>query len=99
MTKNTRIFHTRGFTLKAKQAEKAVADGAAVWVEYGVSIRQATIAESIAARNKQASEREPIADAELAGLIFQPPTRALESTRNERKLAWEANKFFHEATA
>jgi hypothetical protein len=99
MTNNTRISHTRGFTLKYKQAAKAVAEGSAVWVVYGESIRQASFAESVAARNKQAAEREPLADAEIAGLTFQPPARCAESTRNEMRLAWEANKFFAEARA
>ena len=98
MTNNTRISHDRGFTLKAKQALKAVANGSAMWIEYGVSIRQSTLEEKIAAINKQATEREPIADAEIAGLTFQPPARCAESARNEMRLAWEANKFFSEAT-
>ena len=92
MTNNTRISHARGFTLKAKQAIKAVAEGAAVWVVYGESIRQATFAESIAARNVQAKEREPIANAEIPGLIFKQPANSLISAHERRELVIAANQ-------
>ena len=97
MTNNTRILHARGFTLKAKQAMKAVAEGAAVWVEYGVSIRQATIEESIARRNQQAKERDPLPNAEIPGLTFQPPANAIKEMSEMYQLVQQANAFIAQA--
>lgn len=75
MSKNHRVLNiTRGHTLKFKQAEKAVDSCACTWVEYGKSIRDLTLAESIAQRHKQVKELEPLPMSELPGIIFQPPT-------------------------
>ena len=93
MTNNSRISHARGFTLKFKQALKAVEQCACVWVIYGHSIRDASLAESIAMRNKQASEREPLPNMEIPGLVYQPATRNLESSRKSYPLIRQAREF------
>ena len=46
-----------------------------MWVEYGVSVRNATLAESIAMRNLQAQQRQPLANAELPNTHYDGPTR------------------------
>jgi hypothetical protein len=64
---------TRNLHWKFRRAEKAVYECACDWVEYGVSVRDLTLAESIAARNVQAKNREPLAYAEIPGLVFNGP--------------------------
>lgn len=99
MTNNARVSNiTRGYSLKHKQAVRAVDNCAAAWVVYGESIRDLTLAEAIAARNKQASEREPLADAELPGIIYKP-AKQTPAAMHEMQIAWQANKFAYEATA
>ena len=98
MTNNARVFNvTRRFSLKYKQALKAVENCACAWVEIGVSIRDLTLAESIAARNKQAAEREPLAFAEIPGLIFQPPIQSQATHRTGIHLVRAANQFAESA--
>lgn len=71
MTQDPRVLNlTRGFRLKRAQAFRAVENCACVWVEFGVSVRDLTIAEAIVARNIQAANREPLAHAELPGIMF-----------------------------
>lgn len=99
MSNNQRVLNlTRGYSLKHRQACKAVEMCSAEWVEYGVSIRDLSIAESIAARNKQAREREPLADAELPGITYKP-ARQTPAAMHEMQIAARANKFVYEATA
>ena len=94
MTNNFRVLNvTRGYSLKRRQALKAIENCAATWVEVGVSIRDLTLAESIAARNEQARLREPLAYAEIHGLRFDPPATGIAATRREGKLLWEAQNF------
>jgi len=91
---NRRIVNlTRGIWLKSGQAERAVEVCAAVWVEYGVSIRDATLAEAIAARNERARANEPLALAEIYGVVFEPPELATAAFRAEMELAREAGRF------
>lgn len=66
---------------------------ATTWVEEGVSIRDLTLAESIIARNEQARIREPLADEEIRGLQFTPPTNGAQAYRDSKRLAWDANQF------
>lgn len=78
MPKAHRVFNiTRNFRLKFNQACKAVDSCACEWEEYGVSIRDLTLAESINARNQQAKARglasEVLGSNELPGLKFVPP--------------------------
>lgn len=94
MTKNRRVFNvTRGFSLKRSRAERAILECSAEWVEYGVSIRSLTLAESIAARNEQARLREPLAFAEVFGLRYDPCPTGTEATRRESLLIREAREF------
>lgn len=92
MTKNRRVFNLSrpGYTLKHRQAERAVAQCAAEWVEYGVSIRDLSLGESIAARNEQARLREPLPSAEIPGLTFDFDRAAVS---REMNLAWQAGAF------
>ena len=88
MSKDPRILNiTRGFRLKRSQAERAVNEGACVWVEYGVSVRNATLQESIAMRNFQAQHREPIASAEIPGLIWDGPPQHYDLIRQANQFA------------
>jgi hypothetical protein len=99
MAKSPRILNiTRGFHLKHSQAQRAVDAAACEWVEFGVSIRNLSLTESIAKRNQQAAERDPLAEAEISGLIFQLPERYSARNREESRLAWEANRFFETAS-
>ena len=94
MSNNHRILNvSRGFTLKHGQAVKAIGNCACAWVEYGVSIRDLTIAEAITARNEQARIAEPLPLAELPGLVV----RNLPHYSDELELATTANKFAFEA--
>ena len=78
--------------MKFRQAEKAIENCACTWLDYGVTVRDLTLAESIKARNEQASRREPLARAELPNLTFQHPGAA-----QERQLAFQAQRFAFEA--
>lgn len=94
MTNNARILNlTRKFSLKYKQALKAVDNCACAWVEPGVSIRDLTLAESIMRRNEQSRQREPLESAEIPGLIFKPPTSGQMGTREVHELVMRANSF------
>lgn len=98
MTNNARVWNqTRKFSLKHKQALKAIENCAMAWVEFGAVVRDLTLAESIAARNQQAAEREPLAYAELPGITFKPPIGAQATHMIECKRAFEANEFFTQA--
>lgn len=65
---------SRGLHWKFRRAEKAVCECACAWVEYGVTVRDLTLQESIAARNVQAATREPLDYAEIPGIIFSGKT-------------------------
>lgn len=94
MTKNKRIFNiSRGYSLKRGAAERAISECSAAWVEEGVSIRNLTLAESIAARNEQARVAEPLPFAEIPGLRFEPTSSGAAATRRERLLTWQAHEF------
>jgi hypothetical protein len=94
MAQDPRVLNiTRGFRLKRSQVYRAIENGAVAWVEVGVSVRDLTLAESIAARNEQARLREPLEFAEVHGLRFDPPVSGIPATRREGLLLWEAHKF------
>ena len=65
---------TRGLHWKFRRAERAVFECACAWVQYGVSVRDLNLAESIQMRNKQAADREPLAYAEIPGLVYSGST-------------------------
>lgn len=74
MAQDPRVLNiTRGFRLKRSQAYRAIENGACAWVDVGVSLRDLTLAESIAYRNEQARMREPLEWAEIPGLVFEGP--------------------------
>lgn len=96
MASHVRVINlTRGFRLKFNQAEKSVEACAAAWVEYGVSLRDLTLAEAIAARNAQAKLREPMPFAEIHGL----QVAGIINIHEELELAAQANHFFEQAIA
>ena len=98
MSNNKRVLNiTRGFTLKHKQACRAVEQCSAEWVEFGVSIRDLNLAESIAKRNIQAKERDPLPYAEIPGLIYQ--TTDKQALQKEIALSSQANQYFQQVTA
>lgn len=94
MTNNSRVLNiSRGFTLKYKQALRAIENCAAAWVDPGQSIRDVSLAESIAMRNKQAANREPLPNIELPGLIYEPSPANLASSRRGYSLVRQAHEF------
>jgi hypothetical protein len=94
MASHARILNiTNDFRFKRTHAERAIDACSAVWVEYGVSIRNLTLAESIAARNDQARRREPLPFAEIHGLKYEPCVNGISATGREGKLLWEAHDF------
>jgi hypothetical protein len=98
MASNFRVINlSNGYRLKPKAAQRAVANGAAEWVELGVSIRSLSLAESIQARNKISAFSEPIAWAELPGLRYEPTVASQGATREEFRLMREANRFAAQA--
>lgn len=88
---------TRGYAVKLRQALRGIENCACTWVVEGESIRDLTLAESIAARNEQAKLREPLAYHELPGIEFRPPRHAEKSFFESYSLVWEAHKFAREA--
>lgn len=94
MQKDTRVFNiSRGFRLRFNQARKAVENCACAWVEHGVSIRDLTLSESIAARNQQAKDREPLPYSEIHGLRYEPPVGMTGAYRQGRVLSYQAAVF------
>jgi hypothetical protein len=94
MPKAPSVFNaTRGFYLRSNQARKAVENCACSWIEYGVSVRDLTLAESIAARVQQAKDREPLPYSEVHGLRFEPPFGTAGAEWQSRLLAYEATLF------
>jgi hypothetical protein len=94
MASHTRILNlTRGWYLKHKQALRAVENCAAAWVEFGVSIRDLSLPESIAKRSEQATMREPLEWAECPGLIYRADERNQAQTRQGYELVRAANQF------
>lgn len=94
MASHARIFNlTRRYSLKHKQALRAVDNCACAWVEFGISVRDLTLAESIAARNKQATLREPLPFVELPGIIFRPAVGRESATRAGYLTIQAANQF------
>lgn len=86
--KNHRIVNlTRGYWLKFAQAARAVDMCAAEWVEFGVSVRDLTLAGAITARNERARRMEPLAASEVLGVFFEPPERGAAAARESRTLA------------
>jgi hypothetical protein len=98
MTNNQRVFNiTRGFSLKYKQAVKAIDLCTCEWVEFGRSVKDLTLAESIKRRNMQKKEVDILPHTEIPGLIFEPPTNS--PSRQNSQITIQANEFFRQAIA
>jgi hypothetical protein len=94
MQKNTRVFNqSRRTWMKHRQAAEAVDNCACAWVEFGVSVRDLNLSESIAARNKRAEMREPLPFAELPGVVFSLGDARAGAVNAERDLMLQANRF------
>jgi hypothetical protein len=94
MAKTLSVFNvTRGYSVRLNQARRAVDNCACAWVEKGVSVRDLTLAESIAARALQAKNREPLPYAEIPGLRFEVPPVMNGAEWQSRLLAYEASLF------
>jgi hypothetical protein len=98
MASQKRILNTtNGFHYKRGAVERAIEACSVAWVEYGISVRSLTVAESIAARNDQASRREPLPFAEIPGIKFVPPVSGVQATGREGMLLWQAHDFVMQA--
>lgn len=94
MGSNTHVYNqTRRFHMRHSQAAKAVDACACAWVQFGVSVRDLTLAEAIQARFKQAALREPLPFAELPGLHYEPALGREELARTQCVVAREAASF------
>jgi hypothetical protein len=92
MASNQRIFNeSRRWFIKRSQAIGRVEHCVSAWVEFGVSIRDLSLAESNAKRSEQM--REPLEWAEMPGLIYRPSERGQVATRQGYALIREANDF------
>lgn len=94
MTNNRVLNMTRGFTLKHKQALRAVDECACAWVEFGVSVRDLSIMEALERRAQQVKIADPLPFAELPGCIYRPTEANQAGARTERVLALAANEFW-----
>jgi hypothetical protein len=84
---NNRVFNlTRGYSLKHKQALRAVDQCSATWIEFGISIRDLTLAEAIAARNAQAKLQEAFPLTEIPGLRYEAPETKRDSEFWEKRV-------------
>lgn len=79
--------------MKQRTALRGVDECAFAWVEFGKSVRSLTLAESIAARQQQSQQREPLPFAELPGCVFRPSEAGQILTRAGYELVREANQF------
>ena len=95
MTKNSRVTHaTRQYSMKFGQVQKRMAENCCfVWVTFGETFRDATIAEAADMRKEQAKLAEPLPFMEIPGLIYQPASRNLATTRQSYPLIRQAHEF------
>lgn len=96
MASHARVFNvTRRYHIKYKHALRGIENCSVEWVEEGMTVRDLTLAESIAKRNaQQRLIAEPLSFAELPGVIFRPPANAMGSHQASQELAEMARKFF-----
>jgi len=87
---------TTGHRIKRSQARDRVDQCISMWVDEGYSIRNLTLQETVAARSRQARDRDPLPYAELHTLRFEAPAGA--DSRASRLLAYEANLYAKEVT-
>ena len=80
--------------MKFGQVQKRMAENCCfVWVKYGETFRDATIAEAADMRKEQAKLAEPLPFAEIPGLIYQPSASNLAGTRSRYPLIRQAHEF------
>jgi hypothetical protein len=90
--KSHRILNiSKNIRLKYSQALKSIESCACAWVIEGESIRDLTLKESIQARNEQAKQREPMPNAELPGISYEPSTSGQSAARAGYELIMLAN--------
>lgn len=95
MAFHSRIYNvTRGYYLKPNRAIDGVQNCVYAWVKFGISVRDLTLAESIARRSKLAEQCQPLPWAELPDCLFRPPAESsLWSARGSAKLCRVTNYF------
>lgn len=92
MSNNSRVLNiSRRFMLKHKQAVRGVENCSFAWVDFGVSVRDLTLAEAQAARIAKKKMAEPLPYAEMRGIVFRRPGHESEIYA-EHLLATEANQ-------
>jgi len=79
--------------VKLSQAKKWIADGSYAWVVQFKTIRSLSLQERVAKRSEIARLQEPLAFAEIPGLIFQPPIQSQATHRTGIHLVRAANQF------
>ena len=84
---------SKNITVRRSQAKRWIEQCACAWVEEGVSIRDLTLSERVAARSQQAAVREPLPHAELPGIKYQPSATAVEAHRAGFQLLQQASAF------
>lgn len=100
MASHARVLNvTRGYWIKYRHALRGIYEEFSIdWVEEGISVRDLTLAESIAKRNAQEKLiTEPLGFAELPGVVFRPPSNATASHQASQELAEMARQFFKDA--
>jgi hypothetical protein len=96
MASHTRVLNlTTGLRIKRSQAIGRVAHGISEWVEMDFTVRDLTLAESIAARREQAKRQQPLELSEVHGLTYEPPVyeRSRTFAANRRDLLMQARQF------
>lgn len=94
MSSHARVLNvTNGCRIKRSQALGRIEHCISTWVEEGFTIRDLSLAERVQARTKQTNDREPLALAEIPGLIFQPSLSGQASARRGYALIREAHAF------
>jgi len=95
MASNTKVTNlTGGRRIKRSQAIGRVEHCVSVWVEYGISIRDLTLAESIAARSAQTKLYPSPPFAEQPGLVYRVPDYMQAAHRRSLQLIGAANQFW-----
>lgn len=98
MASNARILNlSNNRTVKRSQAIGRVEQCISVWIEPGISIRDLSNSERIQARSVQAREALELEHAELAGITYQPAIGGQAAYALERRISYDANKFYTEA--
>jgi hypothetical protein len=84
---------TSGCRIKRSQAQGRVQNCISVWVEENFTIRDLNLAERVAMRSEQAKLEEPLCNAEVPGIRYEPSPRGTEAHRTGFLLIHEAHMF------